>query len=121
MEIMVTPRMGGKTTAAIKHSAETGAVIITQNIRMAGYIKDMARKMELEIPEPMSYRQALDGGLLGSKEGVIVEDAEILIQHLFRGKKVEMITMSWPECPTLPGFNDDAIPTPEDEGEEKNE
>lgn len=54
MIVYITGRQTGKTTHLIRVSAKTGAVIVAPTYQMVSYIDQMARKLGLKIPPPIS-------------------------------------------------------------------
>jgi len=56
MNILVGERQQGKTTHLIKMSAAGKGIIVTPTERSVKYIKDQAKAMELDIPEPIGWR-----------------------------------------------------------------
>lgn len=107
MNTVIGERCSGKTTRLIKKSAETGAVIVTATVMMADYIKDTARRMNLEIPSPISATQLLnlkhgrrntpiDGLLLEDihKRGILIDEAQIVLQNIFSGCLIDEITLT---------------------------
>ena len=55
MDILVGKRQQGKTTHLIKMSAAGQGTIVAPTERSAKYIKDLAREMKLDIPEPIGF------------------------------------------------------------------
>ena len=55
MNILVGEHQQGKTTHLIKMSAAGKGIIVTPTERSVKYIKDQAKAMELDIPEPISW------------------------------------------------------------------
>lgn len=53
MKILVSKRKNGNTTALIKESARTGAIIVVSTLRSALCIKELATEMGLCIPDPI--------------------------------------------------------------------
>lgn len=53
---IVGQRQSGKTTQLIKLSEETGIPIITSNVIMRDFIKDMAKREGYDIPAPLVLR-----------------------------------------------------------------
>lgn len=53
-KIYMGPRGCGKTTSLITKSAKTGATIIAPSRYMADCIREQAKEMRYDIPEPLS-------------------------------------------------------------------
>jgi len=58
-KIYMGPRGCGKTTVLIMKSAETGATIIAPSRYMADCIREQAKEMRYDIPEPLSVDEFL--------------------------------------------------------------
>lgn len=71
----------GKTTDLLKKSAQTGIPILSFNPSSALYAGDMAIRMGLDVPEPMSIIP--DSNLKGVKTKVYLDDADCIIKKLF--------------------------------------
>lgn len=54
MTVYIAGRQTGKTIYLIWMSAKTGAVIVAPTYQMVSYIDQMARKLGLKIPPPIS-------------------------------------------------------------------
>ena len=68
MEIIAdTGREIGKTTALIKLAAESGGVIVIDNITLVGYVYRLAEHLGLKLKshQVASYKQVLNGYLRG--------------------------------------------------------
>lgn len=59
MKIYHGERCSGKTTKLICKSAETGAVIVTNTMRGADFVRDTAKRLGVDIPRPISYEVLL--------------------------------------------------------------
>lgn len=55
MDIFIGNRCQGKTTLLIKLSAESGRVIVAPTMNIANGIRSQAKRMGVEIPEPISF------------------------------------------------------------------
>lgn len=65
MTVYIAGRQTGKTIYLIRMSAKTGAVIVAPTYQMVSYIDQMARKLGLKIPPPISVAEWAQTGLLG--------------------------------------------------------
>lgn len=70
VEIYIAGRQFGKTTMLIKESAQTGATIAVATYTMADYVRDMARKMGLDIPRPVTYAEVFSKLLLERRKTI---------------------------------------------------
>ena len=59
MKIYSAERGVGKTTTLIKESAKTGAIIVVGVYPMANYIMGLAKRLNLDIPEPITVTKYL--------------------------------------------------------------
>lgn len=106
MNIILGERCSGKTTELIKRSAETGAVIVAGTSTMGDHIKYMAKEMGLGIPQPISAKQLVNliyGDGYGMeclvlegirKRGILIDEAQIVLQNIFAGCHIDEITMT---------------------------
>lgn len=79
MRIIDKPRGSGKTTELIITSYEKKIPIICFNYENAGYIKQMAHNLGLEIPDPIPFddvRYALRGY---RSAGVLIDDVDRIL------------------------------------------
>lgn len=56
-DIYISGRQFGKTTKLIKESARTGATIAVATYSMVNYTMGLAKKLGLEIPQPVTYAE----------------------------------------------------------------
>lgn len=94
MKIVSIPRQSGKTTDLIKLASEEWYYIICSNRQRACYIADMATKLNLDIPFPITFNELP----LRSKfiKGVLIDDFEELL-HLLVGGNIPIIQMTTSE------------------------
>ena len=99
-KVIAKGRGEGKTTELIKLSAETGKYILVANQQRAMNISDMAGKMGLYIPFPVTVQEALKYSFRGTfiKE-ILVDDAEDVLQSLFRVNINAITVTTEEECP----------------------
>ena len=99
MKIYDMNRGTGKTSLLIQISATRGARIITATENQAKVVKEMAKHMGRNIPEPMSYFSYKEyKGLI--KEEILIDELDCLIQyHLFPNTKLIAATRSSSEYP----------------------
>lgn len=80
MQFIVGPRCSGKTTSLIQMSADTGVPIIAPTMMMANYIKQMAKKYGLDIPEPTSINKVVNQG--GRPGKYLIDELEMCLRQL---------------------------------------
>lgn len=68
---------GGKTTALVYTSAITGYPIVVPTTINKRYVKDMARRTGVSIPEPIVMSDDTRGRRIG---GVLIDNAEEIIR-----------------------------------------
>lgn len=98
MTTIITGGRGtGKTAMLIRHSAETGRYILVTNSTRARGIIEQAKAMELYIPFPITVEEFKRGGRYeGSsirRDGVLVDDFDNVLWHMFNGIDIKEITI----------------------------
>lgn len=82
MKILSLERGQGKTTELIKLSNKNWTYIICLDRKRAEYINNMAMKMNLDIPFPITLNELpLRSNFI---QQVLVDDMEDLLQHIIR-------------------------------------
>ena len=93
-KIIVGKRCSGKTTDAIKESAETGRYILVPNRGMALNVAGYAKELGVHIPFPITVREWSKGVAPNVKRrGVIIDEGLIMLEQLL-GTHIHMITIS---------------------------
>ncbi len=92
MKIINAHRGSGKTTELIKIANKQWKYIVCLDIRRVNIITQMAKKMGLDIPHPLTIRE------LPLREGqridsVLIDDVEDVLQYLI-GRPVDYVTTS---------------------------
>lgn len=102
MKIIRADRGQGKTTELIKKSNREWKYIVCSDRKRVNNIVDMAEKMELEIPFPLTVRElpVSHGTFIQS---VLIDDIEDILLHLI-GVRVDYVTTSC-EIVSLKGGN----------------
>jgi len=97
MEVIARPRGEGKTTELIKTSAKTGDIIVAVNPTMVKHIQQMAKWMGLNIPDPITYDEYLEGQIWQGKtfDGFLIDDLDLLLFKILPPyKPVRAVTIS---------------------------
>lgn len=95
MKLIHTGRGMGKTTKLIRYSAESGDYIITFNHNSARRIFEMAQKLKLEIPFPLTYQEYLGQHYAGKRiSGFLLDDVDLFLQYTSRGVPIHAITIT---------------------------
>lgn len=82
MEIYISGRQFGKTTMLIKESAKTGATIAVATYHMAKYVQDMAIRMGLKIPEPVTYAEMFRTYRENKTKRYLVDELQMMLSQL---------------------------------------
>lgn len=98
MDLAYGGRQSGKTTWLIKRAAENDGLIITSNPKKAKCIFDMARKLGLNIREPMSVYEyvKLRGSFYKQRQciPVMIDDAEECLASLLEPQWIDAMTVT---------------------------
>ena len=81
MNILIAERGAGKSSSLVRISAETGAVIITDSLMSVNQYKELAKEMELTIPNPQVY--ITNGIASWRNELVLIDDIEVFLKAVF--------------------------------------
>ena len=92
MEICNLERGNGKTTYLVYRSNITQYPVICADYTGVGVVKDIATRMGLSIPEPMTVRELLKRDDLQIKK-VLIDEAPMVLQGLLR-VNIDTITLS---------------------------
>jgi hypothetical protein len=83
VKVYVRPRQGGKTHELIELAARERLVIVCASVKMVRLTEERAKRMGLDIPRPLSFRQLTSGAARGRQiRGFAFDDAELCLQHL---------------------------------------
>lgn len=82
MNIYISGRQFGKTTMLIKESAKTGATIAVATYHMAKYVQDMAIRMGLKIPEPVTYTEMFRTYHENKTKRYLVDELQMMLHQL---------------------------------------
>ena len=89
MKIFSMPRQHGKTTLLIVLSHFTNARIITATMQSARNVEELAKKMNLSIPTPMSYEVFLHGEGRGTKENkILIDELDWILRRIFYNSEI---------------------------------
>lgn len=73
----------GKTTQLIKKSAKSGDYIVCHNQYEAKIISGMAKKLELDIPFPITYQDLIEKRYYGKNiSSFLIDNADLFLQKL---------------------------------------
>ena len=108
MKLYISGRQLGKTTTLIKRSAETGAVIVVPNVRMARYTFEMAKELGLDISEPitpMHYISRLANGGLEKSQTYLIDELQTVLSRM----NVDAATLDIESAEYLYPFDDGEV------------
>lgn len=80
MQFITGPRCSGKTYALIEESAKTGIPIIAPTMMMAYGVKQRAKEMGLDIPEPVSINKVVTRG--GRPGKYLIDELELCLNQI---------------------------------------
>lgn len=92
--VIARPRKTGKTHDLVKLAAEKQYVIVAPNVDMIDYIQEIAVKLNVEIPPPITFSRFLSASHRGISEftgahyrgrrieGFLIDNAECLLQRI---------------------------------------
>lgn len=83
MRIILGPPRSGKTTKLVRLSAASGAPIVTRDVRQVSKVLNLAQRLNLTIPKPMTYDEFLKRDYTTATfRSVLVDDVEALVLRL---------------------------------------
>lgn len=100
MKLLIKPRASGKTTGLIYTSEATGYPIVTNSKITANYIKEQAKEMNCDIPDPITVNDIHSGIGLPSDANILFDNVETILKdalNYYLGANVVCATMSSPE------------------------
>lgn len=102
-EICIGGRQSGRTTRMIKKAAENNIYILVANQSRAYTVYEMAHRMGLSIPFPVTVWELQNKNLVGRRHirEVYVDDADDVLEQ-FIGTHVSYINLENPACSTEP-------------------
>lgn len=95
MQVIHKPRGGGKTRELIELAHKNGYTIVCLNKNMKRHTKYLAKKLGLEIPEPVTVEEVKQQKILYGKKdtGIVVDNADAILQR-YLDAEVHVITVS---------------------------
>ena len=97
MEIIFGPRQSGKTVELIKRSHSSRAVIVTATQERAEAVKQMAKELQIDIPDPICIdsliHQKRYWGILNNGH-IQIDDADAVLSYICSGYEIDAITMT---------------------------
>lgn len=95
MNKIIKPRGAGKSLELIKIAEETNAYIVVPTRRDALNLMKLAEKHGHKILFPVTLGEYMRNGMKGSfVKHILIDDADIILQMLFRDVAVDAITMT---------------------------
>lgn len=95
MKVIHWPRASGRTTKVIEESHDHGYHIVCLNLNECKRIVKEARRMNLDIPEPIPFYQFIGGCVVRGErvKGIIIDNADYLLQQLSPHLPIKIITI----------------------------
>ena len=94
MKIILKGRGEGKTTELIKESAKTGKYILTADRNRVCKIDEMAKRMGLHIPFPITVEEAMRYRFRDSFiNRILIDDADDVLRMIFQ-VEIDTITLT---------------------------
>lgn len=94
MKIIIRPRGMGKTTELIRQSNKEWKYIVCHSHQEAVRIQEQARRINIEIPLPITYQEFLEKQYYGKGiKGFLVDNVGMLLQSL-SPVKIDTITLT---------------------------
>ena len=98
MKKIIRPRQSGKTSELIRMSEQTQTYIVTPTMARAKITAQMAQELGHNIPFPVSLAEYLRSGFRGTFiKHILIDDADDVLQELFREVQIDAITMTDPQ------------------------
>ena len=95
MEKIILPRGEGKTTKLIQMSHDTWTYILVVDGKRQREVTNLARKMEIDIPYPVTLEDYLRSRFHGSFiRRILIDDADDVLKALFPNLEISAITMT---------------------------
>lgn len=82
MNIYISGRQFGKTTMLIKESVRTGATIAVATYPMVNYTMELAKKMGLEIPQPVTYAEVYKTFRENRTTRYLIDELQMMLSQL---------------------------------------
>lgn len=95
MQVIQKPRGGGKTRELIELAHKYGYTIVCFNQTTKRNTKDLAKKLGLEIPEPVTVWEIKQQEILHEKRDakIVVDDADVILQRYLE-TEIHVMTVS---------------------------
>ena len=93
MEICNLERGKGKTTYLVHRSHVTQYPIVCADYTGVGVVKDIAKRIGVSIPEPMTVQELFQNGSLLTSKKVLIDEAPMVLQRLL-WVNIDTITLS---------------------------
>ena len=93
MEICNLERGKGKTTYLVHRSHVTQYPVVCADYTGVGVVKDIAKRIGVSIPEPMTVQELIQNGSLLTSKKVLIDEAPMVLQRLL-GVNIDTITLS---------------------------
>lgn len=108
MKVITRPRQGGKTTEVIKLASRTYAYIICPDRQQVQHVASLARKMGVDIPFPLTWREFLEKQYYGAgiKGGFVIDNLDMCLQQM-TPVEIHGVSLNASETPIATPHEDD--------------
>lgn len=93
MEICNLERGKGKTTYLVHRSHVTQYPVVCADYTGVGVVKDIAKRIGVSIPEPMTVQELFQNESLLTSKKVLIDEAPMVLQRLL-WVNIDTITLS---------------------------
>lgn len=80
--VYIGSRQSGKTTLLIRESARTGAIIAVATYPMVQHVKFLAKSLDLDIPEPVTYAEIFRTYRENKTKRYLVDELQMMLGQL---------------------------------------
>ena len=95
MKKIIKPRGAGKTTELIKLSHDTWTYILVTNAKRQKEVFSMARKIGIDIPNPVTVDDYMRTQFKGSYiKNILIDDAEDVLKCFLSRVNIDAITLT---------------------------
>lgn len=97
VEVIAKDRQRGKTTELIELAARDWLYIVVPNHALVSYTQDLARKMGLDIPQPITWEEFVrDRYYRHGIKGFVIDNLDLCIQQMTR-VPIKAVSLTVPE------------------------
>mgnify|MGYP006865054339 CR=1 FL=1 len=95
MKVIHKPRRAGKTYDSLKYCSENNILLVCANKQEAMRVMSDAKHHGFDIKKPVTFDDIIGTrGLVGSKDNIFIENADLLIEYIFNRSPVSGISIT---------------------------